>query len=129
MNILLIEDGDGQQEVRSAILEMEPSPALHAVRNGEQAQEYLREAHEPPVLALIAGAPPRTAVEDLRVLRSDAHGRGVPVAVLCTDRQERDMIESHGFGVSGYVLRNVAGDGLTQAVESILFHWLSKNET
>ena len=135
--ILLAEDSAKDVELTMAALqEHHLANEVVVVRDGAQAWDYLsrkgeyanRPAVSPAVVLLDLKMPKMDGLEVLRRLRADETLRTVPVVILTSSREERDIIESYKLGVNAYVVKPVAFDEFIGAVKALGLFWAVLNE-
>lgn len=79
---------------------------VHKV-NGEEALEYLRTETKPCVIFLDLNMPVMNGLEFLKVIKEDEVLKGIPVVVLTTSNQEKDVAESFKLGATEYIVKCV----------------------
>ncbi len=136
--ILLVEDHPDDLELtRRALAEQDIGNELVVARDGVEALDYLfgrgawqgRDTSVQPQVVLLDLKLPRVdGFEVLRAMRSDPRTRLVPVIVLTSSREERDMVESYGNGANSYVRKPVDFSEFREAVRSLGMYWLLLNE-
>src|ERR1051325_3931082 len=135
--ILLAEDDANDAELTLAALdEHHLANQVTVVRDGAQALDYLyrRGAHagrteEAPVLVLLDLKMPKVdGLEVLRQVKSDPALKMIPVVVLTSSREEKDIIEGYRLGINAYVVKPVEFDQFTEAVKQLGLFWLLLNE-
>lgn len=111
--ILMVEDDPKDAELTlTALEEYHLSNEVVVTRDGEEALDYLfyrgkfqtRTSENPAVLLLDLKLPKVDGLEVLQQIRSDEKLRMIPVVVLTSSREERDMVASYKLGVNAYVL-------------------------
>jgi two-component system response regulator len=104
--------------------------------DGEAALEYLlgtgshagNELQPLPQLVLLdLHLPKVSGLEVLRRLRAHPRTARLPVVVMTSSKDERDLVASYRLGVNSYVQKPVTLDGFTQAVRELGLYWLSMN--
>ncbi len=83
----------------------------------------------PDVVLLDLKLPGMTGIEVLRRLRADPHTASVPVVVLTSSCEDRDIVESYRAGANGYVRKPVDFDAFTRTVHDLGHFWLDLNES
>jgi two-component system, response regulator len=115
--ILLVEDNPNDVELaQHAFRQNHLSNALHVVRDGAEALEFLfcegpyadRDMREGPKVVLLDIKLPKVdGIEVLRRLKGDPRTHSIPVVMLTSSRQERDIVESYQLGVNSYIVKPV----------------------
>ena len=136
VEILLVEDNaeDAEMTMR-ALRKRNLANHLHWVQDGEEALEYLfctgrygaREPVRPPRLVLLDIKMPK--VDGIEVLRriKDSDLKTVPVVVMTSSNEERDVVESYRLGVNSYIVKPVAFEAFLETVSKIGLYWLLTN--
>jgi two-component system response regulator len=135
--VLLVEDSPADAEMtvdalRDARL---ANPVVH-VEDGVEAMEYLRRqgAHaarapgNPVVVLLDIKMPRMDGIEVLRAIRGDEALKRIPVVILSSSREERDLAASWDLGVNAYVVKPVDADQFFDAVRALGQFWAVMNE-
>jgi CheY-like chemotaxis protein len=93
--------------------------------NGEEAFEYLRgEGNEQPcVIFLDLNMPRMSGLEFLRERRKDNELQKIPVVVLTTSDNERDIVESFELGVAGYLVKPADYGKFVESIRTINLYW------
>ncbi len=124
--ILLVEDDTiDAMTVRRAFRDLKVLNPLTHVTNGEEALSYLRDRrNEPPcVILLDLNMPKMSGTEFLQVVKSDATLQQIPVVVLTTSNEERDVVESFRMCVGGYIVKPVDYKKFVEAIKLIDIYW------
>ncbi len=106
------------------------------VRDGVETMEYLRregkykqrKTGNPAVLLLDIKMPRMDGIEVLRAIRSDSLLKMLPVVMLTSSREERDLIKSYELGVNAYVVKPVDFKEFIEAVKQLGVFWAVINE-
>ena len=136
IEILLVEDNpeDAEMTMR-ALRKRNLANQLHWVKDGAEALDYLfgtgeyvgRDKNHAPKLVLLDIKMPK--VDGIEVLRrikaSDL--RTVPVVVMTSSNEERDVLESYRLGVNSYIVKPVAFDAFIETVANIDLYWVLTN--
>jgi CheY-like chemotaxis protein len=104
--------------------------------DGAEAWDYLkrqgafasRPVGNPAVVLLDLKMPKMDGLEVLRAMRADLSLRNVPVVMLTSSRQERDVVESYALGVNAYVVKPVAFSDFIDAVKNLGLFWAVWNQ-
>ena len=137
VEILLAEDNprDAEMTMR-ALRKINFLNKVHWVKDGEEALHYLlrtgeyadRAATNVPKLVLLDIKMPKVdGIEVLRRIKSDAHLQGIPVVVMTSSNEERDVFESYRLGVNSYIVKPVAFDAFIETVAKIGLYWILTN--
>ena len=105
-------------------------------RDGEEALDYLyyrgkfqgRSVENPAVLLLDLKLPKVNGLEVLEKIKSDEALKMIPVVVLTSSREERDMVASYKLGVNAYVVKPVDFHEFVNAIKELGVFWAIINE-
>ena len=109
---------------------------IHVVRDGAEALEFLfatgayagrDSADWPKVILLDIKLPKVDGLEVLRQIKKDPRTRTIPVVLLTSSREERDILESYRLGSNSYIVKPVEFDQFTSAVRELGMYWLLLN--
>lgn len=136
--ILLVEDnGDDVELTRRAFAKSNLRDALVVVRDGQEALDYLfgvgaHAGRDPCVLPRLVlldlHLPKLDGLEVLRRIRSSAATRRLPVVMLTTSREARDIAQSYDLGANSYVRKPVDFAEFVEAARQLGVYWLALNE-
>jgi len=135
--ILLAEDNERDVElVLAALEEHNLANEVVVVRDGAEALDYLygrgQFAGHPngmPVVVLLDLKMPKVdGLEVLRVMRADPQLKRVPVVMVTSSREERDLVHSYELGVNAYVVKPVDFQKFVESIKQIGFFWALINE-
>jgi len=135
--ILLVEDSLADAEMTiDALRETHLANPIVHVEDGVEALDYLnrtgafaeRAEGNPAVVLLDIKMPRMDGIEVLRAIRSNEHTRRVPVVILSSSREERDLAASWDLGVNAYVVKPVDGEQFFEAVQTLGQFWAVMNE-
>jgi two-component system, response regulator len=135
--ILLVEDNpDDELLTLRALRQNKLANDIVVTRDGEEALEYLfatgkyanRDARQNPQLILLDLKLPKVdGFEVLRRLRENEKTRLIPVVVLTSSDEDKDMIESYELAANSYVRKPVDFDQFSEAIRQIGMYWLVIN--
>jgi CheY-like chemotaxis protein len=138
VEILLVEDSDQDAELALRALEQNKiSNKITRLKNGEEALEFLfgtgefegRSVHnQPSVILLDLKMPKVDGLEVLKKIRESEITQNLPVVMLTSSKEERDLIDSYKLGVNSFIVKPVEFDSFTKAVKDIGFYWVILNE-
>ena|SRR5450759_446085 len=135
--ILLAEDNPKDVELTlEAMAENNLANNIFVVKDGVEALEFLhcegkykqRKEGNPALILLDIKMPRMDGIEVLRHIRSDASLKRIPVVVLTSSREEKDLFNTYELGVNAYVLKPVDFKQFIEAVKQIGSFWAILNE-
>lgn len=131
--ILLVEDNPDDVDLTlRAFNKNKLANRIEIAHDGVEALEYLLPAdgqpRELPQVVLLDLKLPRIGgIEVLKRLRADERTMLLPVVILTSSNEERDLIESYRFGANSFVRKPVDFDGFSRAVGQLGLYWLLLN--
>ena len=136
LEILLVEDNPEDAEMTMRALRRK-NLANHVrwVKDGEEALEYLfcsgqyagRDPAEPPKLVLLDIKMPKVdGIEVLRRVKGSAL-KTIPIVVMTSSAEERDVLESYRLGVNSYIVKPVQFEAFLETVSNIGLYWVLTN--
>ena len=136
VEILLVEDNpeDAEMTLR-ALRKRNLANQVHWVKDGAEALDFLfcsgayadRQAGHPPKLVLLDIKMPKIdGIEVLRRVKGSAL-RTIPVVVMTSSNEERDVLESYRLGVNSYIVKPVQFEAFLDTVSSIGLYWVLTN--
>jgi DNA-binding response OmpR family regulator len=135
--ILLVEDDPKDVELTlTALEEYNLANEVIVARDGEEALEYLYSRGEfktrpngnPAVMLLDLKLPKVDGLEVLKQIKSEEKLRMMPVVVLTSSKEEKDMVASYKLGVSAYVVKPVDFHEFVNAIKELGVFWAVINE-
>jgi len=135
--ILLVEDDPKDVELTMTALEdYKLANEVIVAHDGEEALDYLfrrgkfanRSTDNPAVLLLDLKLPKVDGLEVLAQIKADAKLKLIPVVVLTSSHEERDMVTSYKLGVNAYVVKPVDFHEFVNAVKELGVFWALINE-
>jgi two-component system response regulator len=137
--ILLVEDNaDDEALTLRALKKNNIKNDVVVAHDGVEALDYLfgtgafagREPHSMPQLVLLDLKLPRVdGLEVLRRLRADPRTHLLPVVILTSSKEERDLVSSYSLGANSYVRKPVDFGEFTEAIRQLGLYWLILNES
>jgi two-component system, response regulator len=129
-NILLVEDNPSDAEL--AIRAFKKNHLAHNIihlEDGQEALDYLyNEANElPRVILLDLKMPRMDGIEVLRKLKSDERLKVIPIVMLTSSKEDKDVIESYRLGVNAYIVKPVDFNQFSEAIVQLGFFWMILN--
>ena len=135
--ILMVEDDPKDVELTlTALEEYNLANEVIVSRDGEQALDYLycrgeyktRSSGNPAVMLLDLKLPKVDGLEVLKQIKSDGVLRMIPVVVLTSSKEEKDMVASYKLGVNAYVVKPVDFHEFVNAIKELGVFWAVINE-
>jgi two-component system, response regulator len=111
---------------------------LHVIPDGAEALEFVfctgryasrNASNRPKVIILDLKLPKVSGLEVLRRLKADPRTRTIPVVVLSSSQEERDLVESYEIGVNSYIVKPMDFDEIGASVRMLGQYWLQFNQT
>jgi two-component system response regulator len=137
VEILLVEDNPSDVELTlNAFEKQQLADRVHVVRDGAEALDYLfgtgpyaaRDCQNVPKLILLDLKLPKVGgIEVLHRLRAAPHTQLIPVVVLTSSREEKDIEQTYRLGISSYIVKPVEFAKLTELIAQICNYWLAVN--
>ena len=138
VEVLLVEDNPNDVELTLHVLrENNLANRIHVVRDGAEALEFIfctgayaerGIENAPKVVLLDLKLPKVDGLEVLKQIKTDARTRTIPVVVLTSSREERDIVTSYGLGVNSYIVKPVDFLQFTEAMRQLGFYWMLLNQ-
>ena len=138
VEILLVEDSDEDLELAlRALRRAKIVNHIEVARDGVEALDFLfsEGAHagasgvqRPRVVLLDLKLPRIDGLEVLRRIKADPRTRAIPVVVLTSSSEQRDLVESYQLGVNSYIVKPVNFERFAQAVQEIGLYWVVLNQ-
>jgi len=131
VEILLVEDNPNDAELtQRALKKTNLGVGLATARDGAEALEYLfSNRPKPKVIFLDLKLPKIDGIEVLRRVRADDRLRSVPVVVLTSSQEERDISQCYKLGVNSYIVKPVEFEKFYKAVGDLATYWLVLNKS
>ena len=138
VDILLVEDNPSDVELSLYALRKNKNvQKIKVVRDGVDALDFVfctgqfsdRRIEDGPRIILLDLKLPRIdGIEVLRKIKSDKRTSHIPVVVLTSSREDRDLVHCYKFGVNSYVVKPIDFEKFTEAVKNLGGYWLELNE-
>ena len=138
VEILLVEDNRDDVELTLHALRRENlANSIHVARDGEEALEFLfrngqhaQRAGEPlPKLVLLDLKLPKVnGMEVLKRMKKDPKTMTVPVVILTSSKEERDLIDGYNLGANSYIQKPVDYSQFLEAIRQLGIYWMMLNE-
>lgn len=139
VEILLVEDDP--KDVRLTLHALRAENLVNKIevaRDGEEALDFVycrgqfsnRPPHRHPKLILLDLKLPKIdGLQVLRELKSHQHTQAIPVTILTSSKEERDMVESYRLGVNSYIQKPVDFDQFRETIKTLGMYWIVVNQS
>jgi CheY-like chemotaxis protein len=138
VDILMVEDNANDEALTlHELAKYHLTNRIRVVRDGQEALEYIfctgryasRDIKEQPhVILLDIKLPYIDGLEILKRIKQDQRTRTIPVVMLTSSREERDLIESYRLGVNSYIVKPVDFDQFKESARTLGMYWLLLNK-
>jgi two-component system response regulator len=138
IEILLVEDNPQDLELTMlALREANPLSHIHVARDGAEALDFIfcegqsagRLITEmPKVIFLDLKLPKIDGLEVLKRIKGDVRTSSIPIVVLTSSREQRDVVESYALGVNSYIVKPVNFERFNVAVRNVGYYWQFLNQ-
>jgi two-component system response regulator len=139
IEILLIEDNDSDAELTiRALNQNHLSNRVVHFADGPQALNYLfpientidhKQAINPKVIMLDLKLPGMSGLDVLKAIKKDPRTRLIPVVVLTSSTEEKDILKSYELGANSFISKPVGFDKFTESMKNLGMYWLLLNKT
>jgi two-component system response regulator len=137
VEILLVEDNPSDAVLAMHALEKSKmANRVHLAHDGEEALDFLfrrgsfsgRSVDATPSLVLLDLKLPKVdGLDVLRQLKADPRTRAIPVVILTTSKEERDLVRGYELGVNSYIQKPVNFSEFQEVVQQLGMYWLLLN--
>ena len=132
IDVLLVEDNPGDVRLtREALKDAKVRNNLYVAETGDEAIAFLRQegrfarSPRPDLVLLDLNLPRKNGREVLKEIKSDADLKRIPVVVLTSSDDEKDIVKSYDLGANCYVTKPVDLDQFMNVVKSIDSFWVT----
>jgi len=138
VEILLVDDNASDVELTvRALRRHKLANSIHIAEDGQQALDFVfcrgeysgRSFATPPkVIFLDLKMPKVDGIDVLRAIRGDARTKSIPVVILTSSKEQRDLVEGYKLGVNAYIQKPVDFDEFRRVIEQVGMFWLVVNQ-
>ncbi|HEY2384931.1 MAG TPA: response regulator [Terriglobia bacterium] len=137
IELLYVEDDEADMELTMIALQQGGIiNRIHVARDGVEALDYLfcrgphagRDFCAPRVVLLDLKLPKISGLEVLQAIRNDERTRSIPVVVLTSSREQRDLVDSYKLGVNSYIQKPVDFEQFNQTIRQLGLYWMVVNQ-
>ncbi|HEX8461959.1 MAG TPA: response regulator [Segetibacter sp.] len=137
--LLLVEDNksDAMLTIRALKKHNLANNLIHLI-DGAEALDFLfckgayaerNMEDKPKVIFLDIKMPKVSGLEVLRIIKSDERTKSIPVVMMTSSKEEKDIVESHHLGANSYVVKPVGFENFSKTIAELGFYWLLVNNT
>jgi len=136
--VLLVEDDPDDVELTlHTFTEARITQPIFVVRDGQEALDYIfcegthaaREAIAPRLILLDLKLPKIGGLQVLQAIKADPRTKGIPVVILTSSREERDLIAGYELGANSYIQKPVDFDDFQKTIRELGSYWLMMNQS
>jgi CheY-like chemotaxis protein len=138
LDILLVEDNQDDMDLAVHALRREKlANNIFVARDGEEALDFIfcrgafaqRSFEQPPKLVLLDLKLPKVdGMEVLKQVKSDPRTRTIPIVIMTSSKEERDLVASYNLGANSYIQKPVDFDQFRETVKTVGLYWLVINQ-
>jgi CheY-like chemotaxis protein len=138
LDILLVEDNQDDMDLALHALKREKlANNIYVARDGEEALDFVfcrgafahRSFERPPKLVLLDLKLPKVdGMEVLKQIKSDLRTKTIPVVIMTSSKEERDLVAGYNLGANSYIQKPVDFDQFRETVKSVGLYWLVINQ-
>jgi len=138
LDILLVEDNQDDMDLALHALRREKlANSIFVARDGEEALDFLfcrgafaqRSFDHPPKLVLLDLKLPKIdGMEVLKQVKSDPRTKTIPVVIMTSSKEERDLVAGYNLGANSYIQKPVDFDQFRETVKSVGLYWVVINQ-
>src|SRR5258708_18294853 len=138
VDILLVEDNQDDVDLAlHALRHGKLANSIFVVRDGEEALDFLfcrgtfaerTLDHSPKLVLLDLKMPKIGGLEVLKEIKGDSRTKSIPVVIMTSSKEERDLIESYNSGVNSYIQKPVDFEQFRATVKTLGMYWLVVNQ-
>jgi response regulator RpfG family c-di-GMP phosphodiesterase len=129
LNVLVIEDDLIEvMKLNRTIKTLDYNHNIIEAKNGEDALKKLKESdYRPDVILLDLNMPKMNGIEFLKQLKSDKVFKYIPIIILTTSKNQKDLLQCYEIGIAGYILKPLKYEDYVAKIQKTLDYW-SNNE-
>jgi len=138
VDLMLVEDNPQDLELALlALREANPLSRIHVARDGAEALDFIfcegpyaarRITDVPKVILLDLKLPKIDGLDVLKRIKGDPRTRLIPIVVLTSSKEQRDVVESYELGVNSYIVKPVNFERFTESVRNLGLYWQILNQ-
>ena len=138
LEVLLVEDDPDDVELTlHTFTEARITNPIYVVRDGQEALDYIfcqgdhaeRQNVPPRLILLDLKLPKIGGLQVLKAIKADPRTKGIPVVILTSSREERDLIEGYHLGANSYIQKPVDFAQFQKTIREMGYYWLVVNQS
>ena len=139
LEVLLVEDNPHDLELTiHALRKHRVANTLAVAHDGEEALDFIfaRGKHSdrtvgngPALVFLDLKLPKVDGIDVLRAVKSDERTKRIPIIVVTSSQEERDLVETYNLGANSFVVKPIDFDSFVKTISDLGFYWLAVNRT
>jgi two-component system, response regulator len=139
IGFLLVEDNQSDADLAiRALRKKSPDQSIFHVKNGAEALDFVfctgpyagrNMANQPGAVLLDLNMPKVGGIEVLRKLKGDARTKAIPVVILTSSNEDRDIAACYDLGANSYVVKPVNFDAYIRTIGDIGHYWQTVNRS
>lgn len=139
VELLIVEDSEGDVElILRSLAKNKLANNVHVVRDGAEALDFLRAtgpfqgrlgAGNPKAIFLDLKLPKVNGMEVLRQVKSDERTKQIPVVIMTSSSEDRDLKEAYATGANSYIVKPVVFDDFARLVQELGLYWIVTNRS
>jgi len=139
VDILLVEDSPDDAELAVHCLRKEKlANSIFVARDGEEALDFIfcrnaftdRNFENPPKLILLdLNLPKIDGMQVLEAIKADSRTKTIPIVILTSSKEERDLISGYDLGVNSFIQKPVDFDQFRDTVKNVGLYWMVTNQS
>jgi len=138
VDILLVEDSQDDIDLAlHALRQGKLANSIFVVRDGEEALDFIfcrgqfsqRSVDHPPKLVLLDLKLPKVdGLQVLKTVKGDPRTKTIPIVIMTSSKEERDMVESYNSGVNSYIQKPVDFEQFRNTIKTLGMYWMVVNQ-
>jgi two-component system response regulator len=138
LDILLVEDNQDDMDLAlHALRRGKLANSIFVARDGEEALDFIfcrgafaqRSFDQPPKLVILDLKLPKVdGMEVLKQVKSDPRTKTIPVVIMTSSKEERDLVTGYNLGANSYIQKPVDFEQFRETVKTIGLYWLVINQ-
>jgi len=139
VELLIVEDNPQDLELAlRALRKANLANLIHVARDGAEALEFIfceglyatrKITDGPKMILLDLKLPKIDGLEVLKRIKNDVRTKMIPIVILTSSKEQRDVVESYNLGVNSYIVKPVNFEGFVEAVGNLGLYWLLLNQS